>query len=70
MNDLWKFDGENWVWISGSNATSKHGNYGEKGQVASTNVPGARTSSCTWIDSSNNLFGGFGFDESTYGIIP
>jgi hypothetical protein len=66
LNDLWKFDGENWVWISGSKEVAQRGNYGEKGIASPTNVPGARAGATSWIDSDNNLylfggefFGGF-----------
>ena len=60
LNDLWKFDGTNWTWMSGSKAADQLGTYGTKGTTAPTNVPGARTSSTSWIDSSSNLwlFGG------------
>jgi hypothetical protein len=67
FNDLWKFDGVNWVWISGSNELEQKGIYGEKGIADSKNVPGGRYHPVSWIDSSNNLylFGGFGFDNSS-----
>jgi hypothetical protein len=31
LNDPWKFDGEEWVWVSGSNQKDQNGIYGEKG---------------------------------------
>jgi hypothetical protein len=42
------------------------GVYGTKGVAASSNVPSARTSAISWIDSSNNLwlFGGWGYAAS------
>jgi hypothetical protein len=66
LNDLWKFDGTNWTWVSGSNTTNQHSVYGTKGVAASGNVPGARTGSVSWIDSSGNLwlFGGYGYAQS------
>jgi N-acetylneuraminic acid mutarotase len=66
MNDLWKFDGTNWTWVSGSNTVGQHGSYGTKGVAAASNVPGARDGSVSWIDSSNNLwlFGGDGLDSA------
>jgi hypothetical protein len=42
LNDLWKFDGEEWVWISGSNTTNQYGVYGQKSIPDSNNIPGAR----------------------------
>jgi N-acetylneuraminic acid mutarotase len=65
LNDLWKFDGTYWTWISGSNSTYQAGVYGTKGIPSSNNVPGARGYTISWIDSHDNLwlFGGFGIDD-------
>jgi hypothetical protein len=66
LNDLWKFDGTNWTWVSGSNVVSQTGVYGTKGAPSSSNVPGARNSAISWTDSGGNLwlFGGFGNDST------
>jgi hypothetical protein len=66
LNDLWKFDGTNWAWVSGSSTMSQLGVYGTKGTPASTNEPGARYGSISWLDSAGNLwlFGGTGFDTA------
>jgi N-acetylneuraminic acid mutarotase len=60
LNDLWKFDGTSWTWVSGSNVGSAAGVYGTKGTPAAANVPGARTHAAGWVDSSGAfwLFGG------------
>jgi N-acetylneuraminic acid mutarotase len=65
LNDLWKFNGTNWTWVSGSKAGNQFGSYGTEGVAAAGNVPGARYSSVSWTDKSGNLwfFGGFGFDS-------
>ena len=42
LNDLWKFDGTNWIWMGGSNDNNQTGTYGTKGQADSANIPGAR----------------------------
>ena len=49
-----------WTWISGSNTYGQVGIYGTKGIANSSNIPGARSDSISWIDSNNNLwlFGG------------
>lgn len=62
LNDLWKWDGNNWTWISGSNNTSQLGVYGVKGVTATSNIPGARNGAVGWKDNSGNLwlFGGYG----------
>ena len=60
-NDLWKWDGTNWTWLSGSNITNpKSGNYGKKGVPASSNQPPERTGARGWTDKNGNLwlFGG------------
>jgi N-acetylneuraminic acid mutarotase len=65
-NDLWRFDGSNWIWVSGSDTTNQTGVYGTKGTVDATNVPGAREDAISWTDSSGNLwlFGGRGYDST------
>lgn len=66
LNDLWKFDTSSgqWTWVSGSNTIGQSGTYGTMGTAAESNVPGARDSGVSWIDSSDNLwiFGGVGYD--------
>jgi len=64
LNDLWRFDGTNWTWMSGSDTVASPGVYGTMGSPAASNVPGARTYSVSWIDSAGNfwLFGGVGYD--------
>ena len=54
-----------WAWISGSNVNGQAGTYGQIGQAASSNVPGARAGSGSWTDTSGNLwlFGGYGNDS-------
>jgi hypothetical protein len=66
FNDLWKFSNGEWTWVSGSNVVNQHGIYGTLGIPAPGNVPGARNSSVSWIDSSGNLwlFGGSGYISS------
>ena len=62
-NDLWKFDGTNWTWISGDSNANQPANYGTRGVAAGTNIPGARYGSVSWTDSKDNLwlFGGYGY---------
>ena len=66
FNDLWKFDGTNWTWVSGDNTVNQPGVYGTKGVSASTNIPGARCASVSWTDNKGNfwLFGGNGYDSA------
>ncbi len=67
LNDLWKYSGGQWTWVSGSSTLNQNGVYGTKGTAAGTNVPGGRQASVSWIDASGNfwLFGGY--DLSTTG---
>jgi N-acetylneuraminic acid mutarotase len=69
LNDLWKFNGTNWTWVSGSNTINQDGSYGTEGVTAAGNVPGARDLSVSWTDSSGNLwlFGGYGYDSAGSG---
>jgi galactose oxidase-like protein len=60
FNDVWKFDGSQWTWMSGSNSPNQLGVYGTLG-VAGAGIPGARQMSVSWYDASGNmwLFGGY-----------
>ncbi len=64
VNDLWNYNPSTnqWTWISGSNLHMQPGVYGTQGVPSPYNVPGARGSSVSWIDSNDNfwLFGGSG----------
>ena len=61
---MWIFNGIDWTWMSGSNTYNQKGNYGLQGISSSSNIPGARASSVSWIDNNNHfwLFGGFRYD--------
>ena len=71
MDDLWVFDpsqgahGE-WAWMGGSSSYFVSGLYGAEYQFAASNIPGARDSAVSWIDSSGRLwlFGGVGYDSA------
>jgi N-acetylneuraminic acid mutarotase len=72
LNDLWKFDGKNWTWVSGDSEARHRGIYGTRGIAAGTNKPGARSGSVSWTDSEDNLwlFGGIGYTDSGFlGIL-
>ncbi len=68
LNDLWLFSPSTgqWTWIAGGNTDNATGVYGTQSTAAASNVPGARYSASTWIDSSGNLwlFGGYGYDSA------
>ncbi len=68
LNDLWKYDGTNWVWVSGSNLGDEAGVYGTLGVPDTLNYPGSRQYPLTWTDNQGNfwLFGGYGFDINGY----
>jgi hypothetical protein len=66
MNDLWKFSGGEWTWVSGSNLGGQSGVYGTQGVSASGNIPGSRLGAQSWMDASGNfwLLGGYGLTSS------
>lgn len=66
FNDLWKFSGNEWTWVSGSDVTDQAGVYGVQGVPSPTNAPGARYAAVSWRDLSGNLwlFGGTGYDSA------
>jgi hypothetical protein len=63
-----------WTWIKGANISNQAGNYGTKGVSASTNIPGGRSSSATWVlNNKFYLFGGFngsGFHNDLWVFDP
>ncbi len=72
-NDLWKYNPTTnlWTWMLGSNLADQAGTYGTQGVSANANMPGARSSCCSWVDLSGNfwLFGGGGLGASTSGLL-
>jgi len=66
LNDLWRFDGTNWTWVSGSSSAGEGGHYGTRGQAEPANIPGARQGGVGWKDANDNfwLFGGDGLDTT------
>jgi len=65
LNDLWKFDGKAWTWVSGDCIKDDPGVYGTRGIAEITNQPGARRDAVSWTDAAGNLwlFGGYGYDQ-------
>lgn len=66
LNDLWRWNGSSWSWISGSDTINQTGNYGVQGTAEAANVPGARNYGVSWVGSNGNfwLFGGIGIDST------
>lgn len=68
VNDLWKYNitTNQWTWVSGDSVANAFGIYGTKGVSNTTNTPGARQASLTWVDDNNNfwLHGGDGYPGS------
>ncbi len=68
LNDLWRFSPttSEWTWINGGSGDNAAGIYGTQTTAAATNMPGARYSATSWLDSSGNLwlFGGYGYDST------
>lgn len=60
LNDLWKYSGGEWIWVSGSNSATQTAVYGTEGAAAAVNMPGGRDRAVGWTDMSGNLwlFGG------------
>ncbi|MBV6394541.1 MAG: hypothetical protein HFACDABA_00106 [Anaerolineales bacterium] len=68
FNDLWKFNPANgeWTWVDGPKwIGDQKGIYGTEDVAHAANVPGARESAVSWIDSAGKLwlFGGYGVDS-------
>jgi N-acetylneuraminic acid mutarotase len=72
LNDLWKYSGGQWTWVSGSNLGRQSGKYGTQGVGANSNSPGGRFAPAGWVDGAGRLylFGGDGYDSSgTLGFL-
>jgi len=74
LDDLWQYNisNNNWTWIAGSNTGNEAGRYGTQGIGAASNMPGGRSYSTSWVDSSGTLwlFGGAGRDiNQNYGDL-
>lgn len=66
-NDLWKFDGQYWTWMHGSNDFNSLGYSPGKGIIDPLNIPGSRESHSVVVDSEGNtwLFGGTAYATNT-----
>jgi N-acetylneuraminic acid mutarotase len=64
LNDLWKFNGSQWTWMSGSSVVGNGGTYGTRGVGSTSNKPGDRNGAGIVVDSNAKIwvFGGFGND--------
>lgn len=60
-----------WTWIGGSNQSGAYGIYGTLGTPSTTNIPGGRDISVSWVDHNGDfwLFGGSGNATSTNGNL-
>jgi hypothetical protein len=60
LNDLWKFSGGQWTWVSGSSLGDQASAFGTQGSLMPGTSPGGRIFSTGWIDANGNLwlFGG------------
>ncbi|MBI3854392.1 MAG: hypothetical protein HY293_01740, partial [Planctomycetes bacterium] len=68
LSDLWRFDGTNWVWLSGTKDPGPLPVHGTQGVPAAANTPGGREQSLAWFDAAGNfwLFGGVGADSTGF----
>jgi hypothetical protein len=70
-NDLWKYSGGRWTWVSGSNTRNQNSTYGTEGTLDPSNAPGGRSSPNGLVDANGNLwlFGGYGQVPGTTGNL-
>ncbi len=62
LNDLWRFDGSLWTWVSGSEFCNRVGSYGALGVPSPLNEPPSRARPVAWADVDDHVwvFGGGG----------
>jgi hypothetical protein len=60
-----------YTWVNGSDIFLQNANYGAKGVESSSNIPGARENSVSWVDKDNSLwlFSGNGYNSSGKGYL-
>ena len=59
LSDLWKFDGSQWVWISGDMTRNAFPRYGTLGVASNDTLPGAISCFPHWyVDDTLYLFAG------------
>lgn len=71
LGDLWKFNGQDWVWVTGPNTKDPSGIYGTKHVESSGSRPGGRRVGASWVDQNGNfwIFGGFGVISGLTGYL-
>ena len=71
LNDLWKYSGGQWTWVSGSNVGNQNSTFGAEGILDPGNAPSGRDFTSSWIDPDGNiwLFGGWGQIPGTQGNL-
>ncbi len=71
--DVWRFDGRAWTLVHGPNPAPPvvSTSYGQRGVASSTNTPGSRTGSATWLDAAGHLwlYGGQGLNPAANGRL-
>lgn len=68
-NTLWKWDQNQWTWVSGGTSVNEIANYGTINVAATSNTIGSRMGAFMWKDNTNNIyvFGGRGYNDITAG---
>jgi cysteine-rich repeat protein len=69
FNDLWRFNGTGWTWVSGSSGYDDAGSYGVQGVAAPSSAPPSRFGAAGWVDGGGALWLFGGFYESALGAI-
>lgn len=73
LNDLWKYSPSTdlWTWVKGDSLTDQYAIYGTQGMPDPANKSGGRNGSVSWTDTNGNLwlFGGYGYDGSSSGVL-
>lgn len=70
LNDLWQWNGQTWILLSGVPNRTKASHFGRRGTASAHNHPPERYGASSWLDSENNLFlfGGSKNKDGTRGI--
>jgi len=71
MNDFWKWDGNDWTWMAGTDALNDQGALSASPNSPDAgNYPGARSATCNWGDDNGfYMYGGQGISSGGFGYL-
>lgn len=57
---MWKWNGAQWMWVTGPTSINNNGNFGQQGVPTTNTNPPSRAGAVGWVSSDNSYFWLFG----------